>query len=193
MLTASAAATINHLLRAAPWALERLAPHAGKTVRVDGGLINLSFSVEPDGAVRAATSASNEDLTLNLPMPLLMRALAQGRTTLNEAQMTGDTSFAQALAYVAQHLTWDYEEDLSKVVGDMAAHRIGETTRGISNWGRQSVDSLQVMLRDYLTEERPVIAKPGQVAEFIASVDELRDAAARLEKRIELLQEKKPS
>ena len=193
MLAASAAAAINHLLRAAPWALERLAPHAGKTVRVDGGLINLSFSVEPDGAVRAAASDANEDLKLNLPMPLLMRALAQGRTTLNEAQMTGDTSFAQALAYVAQHLTWDYEEDLSKVVGDMAAHRIGETTRGISNWGRQSVDSLQVMLRDYLTEERPVIAKPGQVAEFIASVDELRDEAARLEKRIELLQEKKPS
>ena len=190
MLAASAAATINHLLRAAPWALERLAPHAGKTVRVDAGLINMRFSVEPDGAVRGATTDANEDLTLNLPMPLLMRALAQGRTKLNEAQMTGDTSFAQALAYVAQHLQWDYEEDLSKVVGDMAAHRIGQTARGVAQWGRQSVDSLQIMLRDYLTEERPVIAKPREVAEFVASVDELRDAVARLEKRIELLRGK---
>ena len=190
MLTASAAATINHLLHAAPWALERLVPHAGKTVRVDSGLINLHFSVEPSGEVSTATTDANVDLTLNLPMPLLMRALAQGRTTLNEAQMSGDTSFAQALAYVAQHLQWDFEEDLSKFVGDIAAHRIGQTARGAAQWGRQSVDSLQIMLRDYLTEERPVIAKPREVAEFVASVDELRDAVARLEKRIELLQGK---
>ncbi|MEO6022571.1 MAG: sterol-binding protein [Burkholderiales bacterium] len=191
MLAVTAAATINHLLQAAPWALERLAPHAGKTVHVACGLINLRFSVEASGEVRAATSEASEDLTLMLPTPLLLRALAQGRTALNEAQMTGDTSFAQALAYVAQHLEWDYEEDLSKVVGDIAAHRIGATARGAVAWGQKSVDSLQIMLRDYLTEERPVLAKPREVAEFITSVDELRDAAARLEKRIELLQEKK--
>lgn len=193
MLAVTAAATINHLLQAAPWALERLAPHAGKTVHVACGLINLRFSVEASGEVRAATSEASEDLTLMLPTPLLLRALAQGRTALNEAQMTGDTSFAQALAYVAQHLEWDYEEDLSKVVGDIAAHRIGATARGTVAWGQKSVDSLQIMLRDYLTEERPVLAKPREVAEFITSVDELRDAAARLEKRIKLLQEKKSS
>ena len=117
----------------------------------------------------------------------MLRALTDGRAALNQAAISGDSAFAQTLSYIAQYLKWDYEEDLSKVVGDIAAHRIGSTARGVGSWAKESTESFLRMSKDFWTEERPAIAKSDAVAAFVASVDELRDATARLEKRIELL------
>lgn len=187
MLSNPSAASINHLLRGAPWALEKLAAHAGKIVAVKFGPIPLCFAVEPSGELSAARSDREPDVTIDVPPPLFMRAIAQGRGALNDAAITGDSAFAQTLAYLAEHLRWDYEEDLSKVVGDIAAHRAGSTVRDVGAWAKESAASFLRMSKDFWTEERPTIAKSQQVASFIVSVDELRDAVARLEKRIELM------
>ncbi|MDQ3259858.1 MAG: hypothetical protein M3Q00_03580, partial [Pseudomonadota bacterium] len=61
------------------------------------------------------------------------------------------------------------------------------TAREIGNWANDSVASFLQMSKDFWTEERPTVAKSQDVAAFVASVDELRDAVARLEKRIELM------
>lgn len=189
MLGIPSAASINHLLRGAPWALEKLADHAGKIVAVKFGPIPLRFAVEPSGELSVAGSEREADVTIDVPPPLLMRSMTQGRAALNDAAISGDTGFAQALAYIAQHLQWDYEEDLSKVVGDVAAHRIGSTARDLRAWAKESADSVLKMSKDFWTEERPTIAKSQQIAAFVAAVDELRDAVERLEKRIELMQQ----
>lgn len=185
MFSIPSAASINHLLRAAPWALEKLAGHAGKIVAVKCGPLPLCFAVEPSGEVRVAEG--NADVTIEIPPALFMRAIIQGRGAMNDATITGDTAFAQTLAYVAQHLQWDFEEDLSKLVGDIAAHRVGRAARGLGAWAQESTNGFLQMSKDFWTEERPTIAKSNEVGAFIAAVDELRDAAARLEKRIELL------
>lgn len=189
MLGIPSAASINHLLRGAPWALEKLADHAGKTVALKFGPIPLRFAVELSGELSVAGLEREADVTIDVSPSLLMRAMTQGRAAFNDAAISGDTGLAQALAYIAQHLQWDYEEDLSKVVGDIAAHRIGSTARGVGTWAKESVDSVLKMSKDFWTEERPTLAKSQQVAEFVASVDDLRDAVARLEKRIELLEQ----
>ena len=189
MLGIPSAASINHLLRGAPWALEKLADHAGKTVALKFGPLPLRFAVELSGELSVAGLEREADVTIDVSPSLLMRAMTQGRAAFNDAAISGDTGLAQALAYIAQHLQWDYEEDLSKVVGDIAAHRIGSTARGVGTWAKESVDSVLKMSKDFWTEERPTLAKSQQVAEFVASVDDLRDAVARLEKRIELLEQ----
>ena len=187
MLSLPSAATINHLLRAAPWALERLAPHAGTVIALRFGPLPLHFAVEPSGELRAVTPETSADVTIDLKPSLMLRALTDGRAALNQAAISGDSAFAQTLSYIAQYLKWDYEEDLSKVAGDIAAHRIGSTARGVGSWAKESTESFLRMSKDFWTEERPAIAKSDAVAAFVASVDELRDATARLEKRIELL------
>ncbi len=188
MLGLPSAASFNHLLQGAPWALDRLAGHTGKIVAVKFGPVSLRFIVEASGKLRVNESESEADVTIDLPPPLVMRAMTQGRTALNDAAISGDPAFAQTLAFIAQHLQWDYEEDLSKVVGDIAAHRIGSTARGIGTWAKDSAAGFLQMSKDFWTEERPTVAKSHEVAAFVASVDELRDAAARLEKRIELME-----
>ena len=193
MLGLPSAASINHLLKAAPWALQRLAPHAGKTIAVRVGPIPLKLSIDSTGEFRSAQSDVTADVTVDINPTIFMRVLTEGRGALTNADISGDTSLAQTLAFLAQNLRWDYEEDLSKVVGDVAAHRIGSTARGIGDWAKGSADSFMQMSTDFWTEERPTIAKSDDVAEFVASVDELRDATARLEKRIELLQKARQS
>ena len=187
MLGLPSAATINHLLKAAPWTLERLCPHAGKIIAVKIGPIAMRLAIEANGELRSDASDANADVSIELKPALFMRTLVEGSRALSNADVTGDTALAQTLAYIAQNLRWDYEEDLSKVVGDVAAHRIGSTARSARDWVKHSTESMMQMSKDFWIEERPTIAKSDDVASFVASVDELRDATARLEKRIELL------
>ncbi len=193
MLGLPSAASINHLLKASPWALQRLAPHAGKTVAVCVGPLPLKLTIHASGELRSAMSNVTADVTVDIKPTIFMRVLTEGRSALNHADISGDTALAQTLAFIAQNLRWDYEEDLSKVVGDVAAHRIGSTARGIGDWAKGAADSVLQMSKDFWTEERPTIAKSGDIAEFVTSVDELRDATARLEKRIELFQKARQS
>lgn len=191
MLGSPSAASINHLLKGAPWALERLAPHAGKSIAVQFGPIPLRYIIGPTGELSSARADGVPDVTLEVNPTLLMRAAGEGRSALNDANITGDTSLAQALAYIAQNISWDFEEDLSKIVGDIAAFRIGSSIRNFGSWAKQSADSFLTMSKDFWTEERPTIAKRLDLEKFISEVDELRDAAARLEKRIEILTTRK--
>ena len=96
-------------------------------------------------------------------------------------------SLARDILAVAQNLRWDYEEDLSRVFGDILAHRIGDTGRALAQWQRDSFDSLTRQTAAYWTEERPLIAARPQIEQFSRDVDTLRDDTARVEKRVEQL------
>ena len=94
---------------------------------------------------------------------------------------------AASLSEVARNLRWDVEEDLSRVFGDIAAHRMVETGRKFADWGKQGADNVARSFSEYWTEESPLIAARADVATFSAEVDALRDDLARLEKRVERL------
>ena len=186
MLGRPSAASINHLLKGSPWALERLVAHAGKSIALRFGPIPLQYTIGPTGELSSASADGKADVTIELKPTLFMRTLGEGRSALNDATISGDTALAQTLAYIAQNLNWDFEEDLSKVVGDMAAFRIGSSLRNIRSWAKQSAGSFLTMSKDFWTEERPTIAKRADLEKFVSDVDELRDAVERLEKRLEM-------
>ena len=101
--------------------------------------------------------------------------------------MIGDTDFAAAINHLVRYLRWDVEEDLSRLFGDVAAHRMAETGRSFRRWGEQTAQHAGRSLAGYWTEEDPLIASSHEVTEFNRAVDALRDDVARLEKRIETL------
>jgi ubiquinone biosynthesis accessory factor UbiJ len=191
MFARPSVASVNHLLNSAPWALERLVPHAGKSIAVRVGPMTMKYLIGTTGQLSSASTDSPPDVSIEMSPTLFLRALGEGRSALNDATISGDTALAQTLAYIAQHLSWDYEEDLSKVVGDVAAFRLGSTLRNAGSWAKQSTESFLTMSKDFWTEERPTIAKRSDLEKFVSDVDELRDTAARLEKRIELMSLKK--
>ena len=185
MLNRGVIAALNHLLDAAPWARDRLVPFAGKKATFVMSPLRLSVQVQVGGLFVAADGeAADVDITLPLD-PLLGM---QGKDALmRQARVSGSADFADALRFVLQNLRWDFEEDLSRFVGDIAAHRIAETVSVVGLWQRRAAQSAAENLVHYLRDERPSLVMPRDARMFVDAVDHLRDDLARLEKRIEML------
>jgi ubiquinone biosynthesis protein UbiJ len=183
----TAAAAVNHLLRTNAWARERLLPFAGKTARFNLFPTTCTLTVRDNGEVGPATSEVAPDVTLTAALPVAMRALGGDEEAWNAATVDGDTAFAQEIGYLVRHLKWDIEEDLSHVVGDVAAHRMAESGRALNRWREQAGENIAQAFAEYWTEERPLIAKRRDVEQFNHDVDTLRDDVERLEKRMEML------
>ena len=185
LLPHPATRAVNHVLRSAPVALERLRRHAGRTAAFHVGPVTLAFTVQTTGEVTAALPDASRDLTVRLSPFLLPRLAARDEAAYREIEMQGDMELAQEVSFLARHLTWDVEEDLSRVVGDIAAHRMVAGARGLARWGREAVLRTAQGAAEYWTEESPLIASRVKIEGFVRDVSELRDAVERLEKRLE--------
>jgi ubiquinone biosynthesis protein UbiJ len=190
MFDTLAGAPLNHLLRANSWARDALKAHAGKTASFRCLPFVTRLTVLDSGEVAPATSEAPVAVTLTLTPGLMLRVAAKDETVWRDVIIDGDTAFAGAIHHLWQHLRWDAEEDLSKVVGDTAAHRIAESSRTLQRWAQASSDNLAQSFAEYWTEEQPLIASKQDVARFTTDVDQLRDDTARLEKRIGLLRQR---
>lgn len=179
-----AAGALNHVLRSAPLAMERLRRHAGRTAAFHLGPVTLAFTVQTTGEVTAALAGASRDLDVRISPFLLPRLAAGEEAAFREIEMQGDMEFAQEVSFLVRNLTWDVEEDLSKAVGDIAAHRIVSGVRGFGRWGREAALRAGQGAAEYWTEESPLVASRVKVEGFIRDVAELRDAIDRLEKRI---------
>ena len=188
MFSGPFSAFVNHLLAPAAWAREALAEHAGKVAVFELFPLRVAVAVDPDGTLRAAPEGAAPSVTIRLTQATVFQILAEGEDAWRKANVQGDTEFAAAISRVAANLRWDVEEDLSRVFGDIAAHRMAEAGRSAAAWPKQAATSLAGNVAEYLTEEKHLLVTPLRAAEFVRDVDEMRDAVERLDKRIERLQ-----
>lgn len=186
------AALLNHLLRRESWPCERLRAYAGKTVHFRLPLLNLCLTVRDSGEIGAAAADAHADTTLTIPPAVLPRLLARDDAALRQIEISGDTDFAETIFYLFQHLRWDVEEDLSRVIGDIAAHRLAQIGKRFAAWPPQAAENIARAFAEYWTEERPLLAKPMHVAQWMKGADTLRDDVERLEKRIARLAQSPP-
>lgn len=190
VLQAPWARLVNRVLRDHPLAGERLKRFAGKIARLQSGPFDLRLAVTSDGAVEVAPSVAEPDLFVQIPPPLLPRLAAAEEAAFKEVAFHGDAEFAQEVSYLARNLKWDIEEDLSRVMGDIVAHRVVSGARELHAWSREARERLGANVQEYLTEERPALVPRRDAEAFVHEVDTLRDDVARLEKRIDLLNRK---
>jgi ubiquinone biosynthesis protein UbiJ len=177
---------LNRLLEREAWARERLAPFAGKTVELrNPPFPPLSFVILADGTVEAA--GGDPAVTISFAPDALI-ALARGPEHFTRAlEVEGDPALAAELRLLARHLRWDVEDDLARVVGDVAAHRLAEAGRAFLAWQADAARRLAGSAADYAVDEsRMLIARP-ELESFAGAVARLRDAVERLEKRVERL------
>jgi len=176
---------VSHVLRSAPLAMERLRRHAGRTVAFRVGPVESRLTIQTTGDVARAASGATHDLDVRISPFLLPRLAAGEEAAFREIEMAGDMELAQEISFIARHLDWDFEEDLSKAVGDIAAHRIAAGVRAVRHWSRDAALRMAQGASEYWTEESPLIASRVKVEDFVAEVSLLRDAIERLEKRLE--------
>lgn len=175
---------LNHLLRQNSWALHRLAPFAGMTARFDIVPFSYSYTILEDGSLRAADDASKADARCVIAPSLLPRLALHDEFAHKEIHSEGDEDLLTEIFFLSRNLRWDAAEDLSGITGDIAAERIVQTAQTARQLLLESALNLSKAATEYLTEERPMLAKPQQISAFMRDVDMLRDDAARLEQRI---------
>ena len=183
-----AAGAVNHVLRTAPLAMERLRKHAGRSASFTVGPFAFGLTVQTTGEVTAAVEGAASDLRVRISPFLLPRLAAGEEAAFREIEMEGDMELAQEISYLARNLSWDAEEDLSSVVGDIAAHRIAAAGRAMAHWTREAAVRTAQGAAEYWTEESPLIASRVKVEDFVRNVSDLRDAVERLDKRVERLE-----
>jgi len=103
-------------------------------------------------------------------------------------ELTGDAHLADDFQRLLEFAKPDLEEELSNVVGDAAAHRLGEIARGVSGWASNARSTMGANIREYLQEESRDAPSRYEVDRHARNVDTLRDDVDRLEARINRLQ-----
>jgi len=100
-------------------------------------------------------------------------------------QIAGDIASARALQAFMSQLEFDWEEQLSRVVGDTPAHQIGRLHRHAQQWSLRTLSALGADTGEYLQEEIQVLAPNSEIRRFCREVDDLRDAVERLDMKIQ--------
>jgi ubiquinone biosynthesis protein UbiJ len=188
MIERGALAALNHLLQQQPWAAERLRAFAGHGVEFRcPPFPDLRLRITDNGLFDRARAEAASALVVKLTPGALPFLLARDETARKQVEIEGSADLASTVDYLFQNLTWDFEEDLSRVFGDVVAHRLASGGRAFAAWQREALLRLAENLAEYWTEEQPLLARPVDVENFCRDVDTLRDDVARLEKRIERL------
>lgn len=192
MLPHPAVAALNHLLAREAWATDRLRPFAGRRVCLRlPPLPDLALAISDTGLLARASGDAAPDLTVTLKLGALPALLARDDRLMRDADIAGDTDLAAALQAVFRNLRWDVEEDLSRVVGDAAAHRAVSAGRSFLAWQKDAARRLGENVAEYLKEESGQLPRPADVTAFGREVAEVRDAVERLDKRISRLAAKR--
>lgn len=114
---------LNHVLMQEPLAMERLARQQGRVVRVQWQDFHFQVRISPAGLLQLerATDTTDLSLTLSAATPWeLVAPLLEGAKP--EVQVQGDVQLAADINWLIDHVRWDMEADLARIVGDVPAH-----------------------------------------------------------------------
>ncbi len=193
MLAAVAEDLGNRFLRLDPDTLKRLGDLHGRVFRLELADSAQCFYLQPsEGGLRILDAWDGAvDATLR-GRPLSFARLALGVTDpaqsfAREIAVDGDVELGRRLAHILAGLDIDWEERTAGVIGDVAAHKLGNLARGFSAWARQAADTLARDFAEYMQEENRTLAPRAVVDAFRRDVDDLRADADRLAARIERL------
>ena len=188
-LTASAVATINHLLADEAWARASLQRHGGKIAVIDTGHLALRLRVAADGLLEAATPDAVSNVTIHVKLADLPLIAQNRERAFSYVRIEGDAEFANTISQLSRGLRWEPEHDLERLFGPIGASRLAGGARsafaGVNAAGRRLAENLA----EFLVEERPVLIRPGEVDALNADVVRLRDDVERTAKRIARLEQ----
>lgn len=199
MLTTAALAGLEQVLNAAlaldPETNAKLAGLHGRTLGLElrGFGLRLFFVPTP-GRLLVQGQLEGPPDALFIGSPVALASIGLGENKVGElfsgrVEIQGDVGLAQRFGRILGQIDIDWEEQLSRLIGDVAAHETGKAVRKASRWFGESRQSLEASLSEYMQEEARLLPHPWEVAEFNQGVDELRDGVERLLARIRLLEQ----
>jgi ubiquinone biosynthesis protein UbiJ len=186
----AAVRVLNRLLEREGSARETLRSYAGRTARFELPPFSILLGIDDDGRFR--TSGGTPAVTITVAATSVPAAVFDPAALMRNVKLDGDADFAQTLSQVLHRLRPEPEEELARFVGDAAAVRIVATLRAAAATAVDSAGRLARSATDYLVAENPMLVTRTQADEHARAVAELRDAVERLDKRLALLEARRP-
>ena len=129
---------LNHILIQEDEATTRLLRQKGRVVLIQWRLFAMKLVVTPAGLLDLATAEAAPDLVLAVteesPMALAQVMLRGDKPAV---RIEGDVQLAAEVNWLVEHVRWDLEEDLARIMGDAPAHVLGQAARGLGQALRQ--------------------------------------------------------
>lgn len=180
-------ALLNRGLRASTDASRRCRALQGSSFRIELDSLGLGFTLASLGETIELSQRLQADATLSGSPLALARLVATGDEGLlrsKAVRISGDPMVARDYRELIALAVPDFEEELARLVGDVAAVQIGKLVRGFTGWGLDAADRLSRSMAEYLQEESRELPSRAEVEAFLDAVDELAGAADRLEARL---------
>ena len=182
-LAAGLETALNRYVSLDPDALPQWAELAGAVIAIEADGLGLTFYLFPGAQGIQVMDRYEGEPTVRIrgtPFALVQ----QWRGQPADLTVEGDTATGRRFQTLLARLDIDWEEHLSKIVGDAAAHQFGQFWRESRRWGRQTSATLLQDGREYLQQELRVLPSRSAVESFLNTVDVLREDADRLEARL---------
>jgi ubiquinone biosynthesis protein UbiJ len=147
------------------------------------------FSGEASGPRLAGPA----DATISGSAPALLQLLrGDGPSAASRAgvQIRGDAEIANLYRQLFAAAKPEFEEELSRWIGDMPARRLSEVARSVRSWARRTRRTAGENIAEYLQEEGRDLISKTEHEEFIAGVDAVRESADRIEARLKNLEQR---
>jgi ubiquinone biosynthesis protein UbiJ len=157
---------------------------------VTGGRLSL---VAADRSPEPAASEQVNATIAGSPFALLQLAARGGVSSKirhTPAQVRGDAEIANLYRQLFAMARPDMEEELSRIVGDLAARRLSQFARQTAAWVRRARRTAGENIAEYLQEESRDLVNKTELEEFLQGVDMLRETADRVEARIARLEQR---
>ena len=106
----------------------------------------------------------------------------------SDVEIDGDMRVAEQFSAILKEVDIDWEELLSKLVGDVIAHQAGQVFRSGRDWFSETVEAMKLNASEYLSEESKVTPAVAELDYCMDQVDDLRMDVDRLEARVKNIQ-----
>ena len=121
---------LNYVLQQEPEAQQRLVRQQGKVVRFEWRFITMQLVATPAGLLDIAPEGAVPELTLIVaetsPLGLARASLRGDKPSV---RIIGDVQLAAEVNWLVDHVRWDVEDDLARLIGDVPAHTVGNVAR----------------------------------------------------------------
>ena len=124
---------LNHVMMQEPAAMERMVRQKGRVILTQWRQFTFKLLVTPAGLFDLAEAAASSDLTLVIaeesPFAIAQTLLSGEKPAI---RIEGDVQLAADVNWLVDHVRWDIEEDLARLLGDAPAHTLTLAGRSLA-------------------------------------------------------------
>ena len=186
---------INRYLALDPEMLDKMRAFSGKVIKVEITGINKTLYMWPGrhGIEITTEHEAEADTTLRgTPISLFKMGLVSNVAAMllkSEVEISGDTRLGHQFKNLFSQMEIDWSEPLAELTGDVAAYQILQSGKKVSDWGKESFESITRSFSEYLQEESRDAVTEAELNIFNTDVDQIRNDVDRLQAKINALSE----